>query len=562
MSTTTMELVQPTSSLALNQLSEEDRKLVARLKQTYPSHILDAVFQDGFPQGQLSGWDTTASSSRASTASSTLYVASNDGDTLCSSRESRSSNTSFGERGSLWKKRAASVPRHRLSGDSRPRTSRGNSESNETRITLRPRPSQVVSLASIDSVTTPPPRTSSLPVAEISTLFFCTVCERSFQDRSSWQEHEYTVHEQQYYWLCPNDDCDKVFTKVTDFIKHHQADHACGKCYHGAENQRPLPSKRAWACGFDQCKGMFNSWEERCDHVAGHFESLARVDDATSQPSQWKFTNVIRNLLRQADIKDAYKRVMIKTHGEDKVFWPKMRWQAENSTELLRRLEYRDFREGVQAIACAACQLGHPASAEAVKIAVHPVDDTETKPLPNLPANVDFLHIDKFPQPGKNPFDLYGPVPPSPIIQLDFLSDANSDMEVGRTHSSQSSVSQVPYSLYPSPTIGEKEVAFPPAPPKSQAPSILSVTPSEVHSFSSPAEQYPYTTAATWATCSGPAGSENSPPRPKTPSSLLRSAKGLLKKKSAPQMSRHNSIECGSFNSDAATQNIAHYTAS
>jgi len=49
MSTTLMEAVDPSNSLALNQLSEEDRKLVARLKQLYPSHILESVFQEGFP---------------------------------------------------------------------------------------------------------------------------------------------------------------------------------------------------------------------------------------------------------------------------------------------------------------------------------------------------------------------------------------------------------------------------------------------------------------------------------------------------------------------------------
>ena len=44
-----MEFVQLPSSLALNQLSEEDRKLVAKLKQTYPAHLLDSVFCKSFP---------------------------------------------------------------------------------------------------------------------------------------------------------------------------------------------------------------------------------------------------------------------------------------------------------------------------------------------------------------------------------------------------------------------------------------------------------------------------------------------------------------------------------
>lgn len=45
-SSSSIDLVQTHSALALNQLSEDDRKVVARLKQTYPLHILAAVFQD------------------------------------------------------------------------------------------------------------------------------------------------------------------------------------------------------------------------------------------------------------------------------------------------------------------------------------------------------------------------------------------------------------------------------------------------------------------------------------------------------------------------------------
>jgi hypothetical protein len=47
MNATTIDMVpQPPSALALNQLSEEDRRLVAKLKDTYPSHILESVFGD------------------------------------------------------------------------------------------------------------------------------------------------------------------------------------------------------------------------------------------------------------------------------------------------------------------------------------------------------------------------------------------------------------------------------------------------------------------------------------------------------------------------------------
>jgi len=515
-------------------------------------------------------WNNGTTSSRDSATSSTLYHTSVDGDTCSSSRTSHSSHNSFVEKTPLWKKRAASVSRATtttttiIKSSSRPHSRRGTLENKEVRIQLKPRPSQCAPLASIDAITTP--TAPIMPTIEINALYFCTKCEESFQERNEWQEHEYSLHEQQYYWICPGDGCDQVFTKDTIFAEHHGAAHGCPVSDEALENRRPLPRKRSWACGFDRCKLVFDDWEARCDHVANHFEELARLDDATQQPSEWKYTNVLRNLLRQPDIKEGYKRMMIRLHGDDKVFWPKMKWQVENSSELLRKLEHRDFRDGVMEIARVACQLGHPASsnAEFLKISVEPVEDVAMAPS-LVHQNNHYLHIDKFPTPGQNPFDLYGPVPPSPIIQLDFVSDPHSpDPEIEVLHSTKSSISQSnPYSLYPSPVISDAppQLPSPPLPPlpppKTEAPSVLSAT-SEAHS-ASPTEAFSFQTAATWATAYSTAG-DVSPPRPKTPMSMIRSAKSLLKKRSAPKLSRRPSAE-EEFDSSAAQQTIAFYHA-
>jgi hypothetical protein len=589
-STTAMEATDQPSSLALNQLSEDDRKLVARLKQLYPSHILESVFQEGFPplgESHISiyidiiliatdpntPWNNGAISPRDSVTSSTLYMTSVDGDTCSSSRTSRSSHNSFAEKTPLWKKRAASVPKAStvtttttiIKPRSRPHSRRGTSEAREIRIQLKPRPAQAAPLASIDAITTP--TAPVVPTVEINALYFCTKCEESFQERTEWQDHEYTLHEQQYYWICQGDDCDKVFTKESVYHEHHVEAHECRVSAEDLENKRPLPSKRSWACGFDRCKGVFSDWEERCDHVAAHFEGLARLDDATQQPSEWKYTNVLRNLLRQPDIKEGYKRMMVKLHGDDKVFWPKMKWQVENSSELLRKLEYRDFREGVMEIARVACQLGHPASANAefVKISVEASEDIEMAPS-LLHQNNSYLHIDKFPTPGQNPFDLYGPVPPSPIIQLDFVSDpASPDPTVEVLHSTKSSISQNPYSLYPSPLIADTSSPLPTPPQpatKSATPSIFSNSSGDDKdnkSFASPSESFSFQTAATWATAYSTAG-DASPPRPKTPMSMIRSARSLLKKRSAPKLSRTTSVD-EEFDAAAAQQAIAFYNA-
>jgi hypothetical protein len=376
--------------------------------------------------------------------------------------------------------------------------------------------------------------------AKVKTLYFCTTCEESFQERDNWQQHEHDTHEQLYYWTCPDADCDCIFTREDLFTKHHQDGHGCENCPHASESQNPLPSKRSWGCGFDKCKGVFDSWDMRCAHVSGHFESLAQHDDTSSQPSQWKYTNMIRNLLRQPDVKDAYKRVMSKCHGDDKVFWPKMKWEASSSEELKRRLEYRDFRSGVKNIARMACQLGHPISADtAVKITLEPADDSPVDtPSPDSPTLVDpsyLHHIDKFPQPGTNPFDLYGPVPPSPIIQLDFLADLEGpDPEIAHLHSTKSSVSGAPYSLYPSPMISEREASAPPpphAPPTAPLPlppsadAALLRTPELVHDLAAPSP------LAEQQLMAFPAPPQT--PRPKTPMAMIRSAKSLMRKRSA-----------------------------
>lgn len=46
------------------------------------------------------------------------------------------------------------------------------------------------------------------------------------------------------------------------------------------------------------------------------------------------------------------------------VSWPKLRWKPKGSSELKRRLEYCDFRHGVEEIVQLAYRLGHPANSK------------------------------------------------------------------------------------------------------------------------------------------------------------------------------------------------------
>jgi hypothetical protein len=288
---------------------------------------------------------------------------------------------------------------------------------------------------------------------------------------------------------------------------------------------------------------------------------------------------MIRNLLRQADVKDAYKRVMTKCHGDDKVFWPKMKWEASSSEELKRRLEYRDFRSGVKNLARMACQLGHPISTDTVKITLEPADDSPVdSPSPDSPTLVDpsyLHHIDKFPQPGTNPFDLYGPVPPSPIIQLDFLADLEGpDPEVAHLHSTKNSISGAPYSLYPSPMISERDVSsLPPPPPPPAAPlplppsadAALLQTPELVHDLAvpSPSEHQlmAFPAVPTFTPVVAAAPRDAAAPRPKTPMAMIRSAKSLMRKRSAAHVGGVPIGQAQAFDPVLAAQAIQTYHA-
>jgi hypothetical protein len=130
-------------------------------------------------------------------------------------------------------------------------------------------------------------------------------------------------------------------------------------------------------------------------------------------------------------------------------------------------------------------------------------------------------------------------VPPSPIIQLDFLADLEGpDPEIAHLHSTKGSVSGAPYSLYPSPMVGERESSAlppPPAPPTAPLPlppsadAALLRTPELVHDLAAPS---PSTERQLMAF---PAPPRDGPPtpRPKTPMAMIRSAKSLMRKRSA-----------------------------
>jgi len=191
-------------------------------------------------------------------------------------------------------------------------------------------------------------------------IYVCTSCGDAFEELTAWDTHEKSAHERQYYWACIHPTCAKVFSRADKFENHHQQTHGCVNCTHADDAARRLPPKKAWGCGFDMCHGIFENWEQRCAHVAGHYEGFAALRQSENRYPHWRYTNMIRNLLRQPDIKDRFRSHMIRCHGESMVTWPRLQWKPNDSGDLKRQLEYGNYRNNIEETIELAYQLGLP----------------------------------------------------------------------------------------------------------------------------------------------------------------------------------------------------------
>lgn len=89
-----------------------------------------------------------------------------------------------------------------------------------------------------------------------------------------------------------------------------------------------MHDKDAWGCGF--CASLLTTWEERCEHIALHFEEKGS--------SKWNFTNVVLGLLKQPELADAWNQLMLQRHGEEQN-WPSLSWESKKCNRLRYKLE-------------------------------------------------------------------------------------------------------------------------------------------------------------------------------------------------------------------------------
>ncbi|EUC48615.1 hypothetical protein COCMIDRAFT_86698 [Bipolaris oryzae ATCC 44560] len=184
---------------------------------------------------------------------------------------------------------------------------------------------------------------------------FCTYCaeqknQKTFKAKSDWKKHEMRMHETGEDWPCIVNGCNRIFDRQKDFIKHHQR-------YHTG---RPLPSltdigitllpRRVFGCGFDKCKEVSIGWDERCDHVAKHMKNGATID-------QWKYSNVIRNLIRQEALYDTWKELISCLDERLRESRSQISWCPDNTRILRQKLQCCDLRPSREEVLITALSL-------------------------------------------------------------------------------------------------------------------------------------------------------------------------------------------------------------
>lgn len=257
----------------------------------------------------------------------------------------RSSMSTVGSRASSY----LSVPSSRVpSMLSDPRSSIASTDSSFTHYSAASSRLSTASsrLSTISTTSTPAPKN-----------FACTFCDKALKSKPYWKSHEEEFHEQRLTWRCP--DCEQIFHAGKRFREHHTKLHVrqnypssrfkanisqgCEHCKQPRESGQPtsrkaspcvkkyeivMHDKDAWGCGF--CASLLTTWEERCEHIALHFEEKGG--------SKWNFTNVILGLLKQPELSSAWNQMMLDRHG-DESNWPSLAWESKKCNRLRYKLE-------------------------------------------------------------------------------------------------------------------------------------------------------------------------------------------------------------------------------
>ena len=188
----------------------------------------------------------------------------------------------------------------------------------------------------------------------------CTICGIFHPDIQHVIEHN--AH------LClAKDEAARTWVRKDKFVKHLAIHGLSSNCSQVARWSRKLPP-RISGCGF--CVRGFNDANERCLHVAKHFES-------GSDRSEWDRSKVILGLLSQPRTALSWQSLLGGAFGGEPA--PPVSWSEDLAPEIQKRLE--EGQENGHDLALSAFQ-----SSSLCRMAAYeqPGDNREAGPLRDL----------------------------------------------------------------------------------------------------------------------------------------------------------------------------------
>jgi hypothetical protein len=193
--------------------------------------------------------------------------------------------------------------------------------------------------------------------------FFCThTCLTGFDNERTWREHETRMHETLEIWPCEVHDCTKIFDSDKDMMHHYERDHSQLHVPR-VQPKRVLPRK-VFGCGFQYCNALLRGWRDRCDHMAFHMKRGESI-------SEWRYSNVIRNLLQQDETRDLWLALIYDLPEHTREHQSRFQWLLGNTLILKLKLECCDFRPSPEDVAVAALMLRSDLPIEGTDLKVH-----------------------------------------------------------------------------------------------------------------------------------------------------------------------------------------------
>ncbi|KAI8931262.1 hypothetical protein NX059_011609 [Plenodomus lindquistii] len=340
-------------------IPEESMRHIDALLARHPPHLIQQMFSqalDSRRNSTASSFMSTSTASSTTTSSSgsswrsRLSIGSTFSSSTGNSNAAPSSASSISSRSRMRRTEPRSYPAGFDPTRPVPASSSEISSPLEMKVEPSFTPTDDISVASPTSF---PDDKSQGQSGE--PYMFCTYCaesksQKTFKAKSDWKKHEMRMHETGEDWQCVVLGCSRIFDRQKDFIKHHQR-------YHSG---RPLPSltdigitllpRRVFGCGFDKCKEVSIGWDERCDHVAKHMKNGATYD-------QWKYSNVIRNLIRQEALHDTWKELISCLDERLRESRSQISWCPDNTRILRQKLQCCDLRPSREEVLITALSL-------------------------------------------------------------------------------------------------------------------------------------------------------------------------------------------------------------